>query len=243
MKKIKLFSIIVLTFSGLFLVFYLTPFSSSFDKTFITISTFVFTVFTGFFISRQGNRYSEIRKSVSSVDGNFSSIYRSFGHLGESAQKKAGQIIEIYYSSILESKVWNYNFTHKTTTLVDLHKLLEDVASGTLSPVSNAAVSRVMLCLGNIQIERKGLVAMCEERIPGFQWATIYFLSFVLLFTLFGAIPSSHLLVESLIKAVFATSIVVVIVLLRELDALELFEGVIGEHSARDVIEIIEGKK
>jgi hypothetical protein len=243
MKNIKLITIIVISFFAFISLYYFIPSGGNIDKTFITISTFVFTIFTGFFISRQGNRYSEIRKSVSNIDGNFSSIYRSYGHMGNETQEKAGQIIKIYYKNILESKVWNFNLTHKTTTLTELHKLLETVAQGSLSPISNAAVARIMLCLGNIQIERKNLVAMCEERIPLFQWITTYFLSFTLLFTLFTAIPSNNLISESFIKAVFSTSIIIILILLKQLDKLELFEGIIGEHSARDVIEIIENIK
>jgi len=243
MKNIKFIVIILITLVAFICLYYFIPIRGNFDKTFITISTFVFTICTGFFISRQGSRYSEIRKSVSNIDGNFSSIYRSSGHLGIEVQKKVGLIIKNYYQNILESKIWNYNLTHKTTTLTDIHKLLESVAIGTLSPIASAAVARLILCLGNIQLERKTLVALCEERIPLFQWITTYFLSFTLLFTLFVAISSNNLFVESFLKGVFSTSVVIIIILLKQLDRLELFEGIIGEHSARDVIEIIENKK
>ncbi|MFA6430477.1 MAG: hypothetical protein WC229_01125 [Candidatus Paceibacterota bacterium] len=243
MKKTKLIFIILLTFLTFICIYYFIPIKTNLDKTFITISTFVFTVLTGFFISRQGNRYSEIRKSVSSIDGNFSSIYRSFGHLNVGTQEKVGQTITRYYLNILESKIWNYNFINKTTTLTDIHRDLEQVTTGSLSPVAGAALSRIMTCLGNIQVERKNLVVVCEERIPTFQWITISFLSFTLLFTLLVTIPSNGLIAESFLKGIFSTSIIIIIILLKQLDRLELFEGVIGEHSAKDVIEIIESKK
>ena len=243
MKNFKLIITILIIFGAFVCLYYFTPIKCNFDKTFITISTFVFTICAGFFISRQGSRYSEIRKSVSSIDGNFSSLYRSSGHLGIETQEKMGELIKIYYKNILESKLWNYNLIHKTTTLTDLHKLLDSVTRGTLSPIENIAASRIMLSLGNIQLERKTLVALYEERIPLFQLITTYFLSFTLLFSLFLAIPSNNLLVESFLKGVFSTSVVIILILLKQLDHLELFEGIIGEHSARDVIEIIENKK
>lgn len=243
MKNFKLIVTIIIVLSLFICIYYFTPIQGIFDKTFITISTFVFTICTGFFISRQGNRYSEIRKSVSNIDGNFSSIYRSSGHFGDDTQEKVGQIIKIYYKNILESKIWNYNLNHKTTTLTELHKILESVGSGSITPIANGALARIMLCLGNIQIERKNLVATCEERIPLFQWITTYFLSFTLLFTLLIAIPSNHLLIESFLKSVFSTSVIIIILLLKQLDRLELFEGIIGEHSAQDVIDIIDNKK
>lgn len=243
MKNFKLVVTIIVVFLLFISIYYFTPIKGNYDKTLITISTFVFTICAGFFISRQGSRYSEIRKSVSNIDGNFSSLYRSAGHLGTETQEKMGQIIKNYYKNILESKVWNYNFTHKTTTLIDLHKVLESATNKTLSPIENIAASRIMLSLGNIQLERKTLVALCEERIPLFQLITTYFLSFTLLFALFVAIPSNNLIVESFLKGVFSTSVIIILILLKQLDKLELFEGIIGEHSARDVVEIIENKK
>jgi hypothetical protein len=243
MKNFKIILLIIITFFGFICLYYFTPINGSFDKTLITISTFVFTICAGFFISRQGSRYSEIRKSVSSINGNFSSLYRSSGHLGIETQEKMGQLIKIYYKNILDSKLWNYNLIHKTTTLIDLHKLLDSATRGVLSPIENIAASRIMFCLGNIQLERKNLVALCEERIPLFQLITTYFLSFTLLFSLFVAIPSNGLMVESFLKGVFSTSVIIILILLKQLDRLELFEGIIGEHSARDVVDIIDNKK
>ncbi|MBI3634250.1 MAG: DUF4239 domain-containing protein [Candidatus Yonathbacteria bacterium] len=244
-RKNKLTIIVLFTFSVFTIIYYLTPaLKSGVDKVFITISTFLFTIFTGFFISRQGSRYSEIRKTVSVIDGNFSSIYRSFGHLGKDIQDKAGKIIKTYYQNILDNKAWDFNLKNKTTTLIDTHELLNMASSeDPSSPLASAVFSRIMTCLGNIQIERKNLVALSEERIPKFQWITIYSLSLVLFLALLIVIPSNNLLIESTLKGVFSTSVIIVIMLLGQLNRLELFEGTIGEHSAQDVIDIIDGKK
>lgn len=243
-KKNKLTIVIPLVFFVFVLIYYFTPLAGGIDKTFITISTFFFTIFTGFFIARQGSRYSEIRKTVSVIDGNFSSIYRSFGHLGKDTQDKAGKIIKIYYQNILDNKAWDYNLKNRTTTLIDTHNLLDAVSRGAdTPPLAGAVFSRVMTCLGNIQIERKNLVAMREERIPKSQWITIYFLSFVLFIALLTVIPSHRLLIETVLKSIFSTSVIIVILLLGQLNRLELFEGTIGEHSAQDVVDIIDGKK
>ncbi|MEK7635848.1 MAG: hypothetical protein AAB405_02040 [Patescibacteria group bacterium] len=51
------------------------------------------------------------------------------------------------------------------------------------------------------------------------------------------------MVVASIIKAAFATSIISVVFLMRQLDRLKLFEGMIGESSAQDVLDIIAGKK
>jgi hypothetical protein len=61
---------------------------------FLTISTFIFATFTGFFVSRQSRRYSLIREQLSDFDGTMSSLCRDFGHLGKDYQNKAKNIIK-----------------------------------------------------------------------------------------------------------------------------------------------------
>ena len=57
-----------------------------------------------------------------------------------------------------------------------------------------------------------------------------------------SARPSYHSFVASLLKGAFAGSIFFVFVLLQKLNKLELFEKVVGEDSAQDVLDIFEGR-
>ena len=49
---------------------------------FLSAATFLFAIFAGFFISRQGTRYSKIRELIADFDGGLSAIYRNIGHFG-----------------------------------------------------------------------------------------------------------------------------------------------------------------
>jgi len=243
MKQKTLSCILILLFVGLSTAYYYNVFAGNeVDKTFLTLSTFLFALFTGFFISRQASRYSEIRKLTADFDGNMSGVYRMFGHLGKETQKKSGNIIKDYYKKIVKNG-WDYAFTHKTRTLTDLHQLLEDTITKHGSDgIKSTAASRIAVGLQDQQKVRKNMVALREERIPGFQWMLIYLLTAILILTV-STIPSESLLLGSVIKAAFIVSVLMVAVLLKKLDELKLFEGIIGEHSAQDVVEIIEGKK
>jgi hypothetical protein len=225
-------------------MYFSVNFEISIDKTLLTISTFLFAIFAGFFISRQSSRYGEIRKSISAIDGNFSGIYRASGHMGHDFQKDTAVFIKIYYQNILNSHSWDYNFNHKTEILTSIHNIIEkNFGDKNLTGVQNAALSRIMISLNNIQLERKNLVALYEERIPLFEWIPIWFLAGVLIFTLSITIPSYMSVTDSILKGIFGTSIFVIVLLLHQLDSLKLFEGIIGEHSAKDAIDIMEGKR
>ena len=86
------------------------------------------------------------------------------------------------------------------------------------------------------------MVSLREERIPIFQWLLILIIAAILIVTV-STITSVSSWVISLIKAAFVSSVFVAVILLRQLDNLKLFSGKIGEFSAQDVINIIEGKK
>lgn len=237
------FSIIVF-FLLLAFAYYLIPDDKIIvDKTFLSLSTFLFAIFAGFFISRQGTRYSDIRRLMADFDGTMSSTYRAAGHFDEETQKEVGEIIIAHYKPILESGEWDYSFTHKTSTLTNLNLLFnKSIKEKGMEGIKGPAITRIFLGFHGAQLIRKNLVSLREERVPGFQWILIYIITIVL-FLAVSAIPSKSLIIGSLIKSAFISSIFVVIIMLKKLDKLELFEGNIGAHSAEDVINIIEGKK
>lgn len=243
MKQTKLQVSLILLFiilSGLY--FYDFLHLEEIDKTFLTLATFLFALFTGFFISRQATRYGDIRKLTANFDGIMSSVYRAYQHYGVGPQKKVGEIIANHYKATLEGG-WDYHLQNKSTTLTDMHTLTEETVNKVGSDgIKNAITTRIILGLHDAQKIRKNMVALHDERIPNFQLALIYILTVILVVTV-STIPSDGLILGSLVKAAFIVSVVVVVILLRKLDSLELFAGGIGEKSARDALDIMEGKR
>lgn len=242
MKNKILNILLIIVFVALAIFYYNNSFGKEVDKTFITLSTFLFALFSGFFISRQSGRYGEIRKLTADFDGTMSALYRAMGHFGEDTQKKTGEIVKNHYENILKHG-WDYPFMNKTTTITDLHKLMEEtIKINGLDGIKSSVATRNMLGLQDLQKIRKNLVALREERIPMFQWLLVYIVALILITTV-STLMSESLLLSSLIKSAFVVSVLVAIILLKQLDSLKLFSGSIGENSARDVVNIISGKK
>lgn len=213
------------------------------DKIFITITTFFFSIFTGFFITRQGNRYTKIREIISTFDGKMSGAYRVAGNLSPSVQNKIGVIISDHYKKIIETKMWNYHFVNKSNTISSIHKVLEDeVGNNKQETLRNQSVGRILANIGDCQVLRKNMIMLFQERIPSFQWFLICFFVIILLSAI-SVIPSFGFLLGSALKSAFVISILSVVIILRNLDNLHLFENFIGENSARDVVDLIEGNK
>ena len=213
------------------------------DRVFITITTFFFSIFTSFFITRQGARYTKLREIISTYDGKMSGIYRVSENISTDTQKKIGEIIKNHYQKIIETKSWDYHFTHKSATISKIHELLEnDIGSNKLEALRNQAVGRILTNLGDCQVLRKNMVMIYQEKIPTFQWLLIFIFFFILLATI-TVIPSAGFILGSFLKAGFVVAILSIILILHNLDNLHLFENFIGANSATDVLNTIEGVK
>ena len=239
----KTYFVIFIIFPLFLFYYFVSFFHSEFSQVFLSIATFLFAIFTGFFIARQGRRYSDIRREIAKFDGLLTSIYRFSGHLGIKAQNQAKDIIKKHYQTILKHKAWDYHFTHKSTTITSLHQLSERTAKDkSLNSLQNLSLQRILTALMDLQLTRKHMVVLHKERIPGFQWGLIIFLGVILLITLTIA-PIDFPIWGAILKAAFGTSVILVIFLLYEFDKLKFFEKIIGKTSAQDILDILAGKK
>jgi len=237
--------ILLLTFVVLTVIFYFNPLSVSNDSAtlFLTVSTFIFAILTGFFIARQNERHNNIRSTIAAYDGNISSLYRLFGTFGKKIQNKAGNIMKAHYNKILETHQWDYHFTHKSDTISKLGNLLVEAGGNKNMPsIKNETASIMLGNLSSLQQERKHMVAQHVERMPVGEWVLVIFLTLLLLVSLL-LVPTEGLWIDSIMKGVFGTLIVLVVYLLHELDNLVLFEKTLGESSAKDILDIIAGKR
>jgi hypothetical protein len=213
------------------------------DKIYITITTFFFSIFTGFFVSQQMTRYAKLREAISEFDGRMSSIYRSSENYSKEIQEHVGKIILDHYKKMIQTKEWDYHLKHKSNTLSKLHVLLEEkVGDASVETLRGHAIGVIVENMSKCEAYRKKMIMLCQERIPSFQWFIISFFICVLILAV-SAIPSEGLILESVLKAAFGVSILSVASILHHLDNLHLFEHFIGEHSAQDVVDLIKGKK
>jgi len=236
--------LLLFIFLALFILYYFFPFyaTDSF-QILLTISTFLYAVFAGFTMSRQSTRHEDIRERVAQFDGNLTSIYRSAMCFDKNLQIEVGNIVKSHYKKILDTLSWDYHFNHKSSTITDIHLLLKQkLAEKKFDDFGKAILAQVEWSLRDLQRVRKDLVSLYQERIPTFQWILLYILAGILVLTI-SMIPSYLVIFLTLLKVSFVGSIFVIMYLLHRLNSVKLFEGTIGESSAKDVIDIIDGKK
>jgi hypothetical protein len=172
-----------------------------------------------------------------------SGMYRVAGNLSPKIQEKIGTILKEHYHAILKTKSWDYHFTHKSSTISSIHAVLEkEIGDNKLETLRSQSLGRILNGLGDCQVLRKNMVMLFQEKIPLFQWILIFLFLLILLATI-SIIPSAGFLLGSSLKAGFVVAILSVVLILHNLDDLHLFENFIGENSAKDVLDTIEGTK
>ena len=243
MKQFLALFLVSIILPSLSFIYYNIAFAEPVDKVFLSISTFLYSIFTGFFVSRQASRFNRIRETVTEFDGLMSNIYRTSGHISESLQKEIGSIIQSHYKKIFSSKKWDYHFTHKSSTLSKIHLLLDEhVEEDKVTKLSNQSIGVIVKNLDAAQGTRKSMLALSHERVPLEQWALIIFFVIMLMGTV-STLPSVNLLWPSVLKAAFVVSVISVMFILYRLNNLAFTEEIMGAKSAQDVLDIIKGEK
>jgi len=243
MKQYFTLALILVVLPALSYLYFVVAIGEPVDRVFLSISTFLYSIFTGFFISRQASRFNKVRETVTKFDGLMSNIYRTSGHISAALQQEIGFIIKSHYQKIFESKQWSYHFQHKSVTLSSIHTMLDEhVDEKKVTKLSNQSIGAIIKGLGAAQDIRKSMLALSKERVPFEQWILIVFFVAMLIGTV-STMESVGAIWPSVLKAAFVISVSSVMYILYRLNNLAFTEDLMGAESAQDVLDIIEGKK
>jgi len=243
MKSYFTLALIIVVLPVLSYLYFTIAIADPVDRVFLSISTFLYSIFTGFFISRQASRFNKVRETVTKFDGIMSNIYRTSGHISATLQTEIGAVITAHYEKIFASNKWNYHFENKSTTLKSIHGLLDEhIDEKKVTKLSNQSIGAIVKGLGAAQDIRKSMLALSKERVPFEQWILILFFVAMLIGTV-STMSSVGLLWPSVLKAAFVISVLSVMFILHRLNNLAFTEDLMGAESAQDVLDIIDGTK
>jgi hypothetical protein len=206
----------------------------------IIATTFFFTLFTGFFITRQNDRYKDIIDIISERDGLYSFLYRVYGFIPR-VQNNIREIIRNHYMKIMESDDWAHNEFHPSDTITRIVKEMGSLTKDELKAIEGKSYyDGIWGAVLELQQNRKKIVSAYGEKLVGFQWAVVLVLA-ILLVVSFNLVPATSLFVQAL-KILFGTAVFISVILLKQLDDLILFGEHAGERSAKDIFRIIDEK-
>ncbi len=207
----------------------------------IVATTFFFTLFSGYFITRQNDRYTSISEEISNTDGDFSLLYRIAGVV-PSAQDKIREALKSHYNKILETNNWAYHILNPSTTITkvfDAYKEVNDKNDDNadkLSHFSDASGG----AFADVQQSRKKMIMLYNEKLLTLHWALIYILAGLMVVS-FNFIPN-HTFIVDVLKIFFGLAVFFVVLLLKQLDDLSIFGKDFNKETANDMLRIIDEK-
>ncbi len=202
------------------------------------VAAFFFALFSGFFISRQNERYSKITDIIAERDGIYSFLYRVFG-LVPRMQSEMREVIKDHYTKILSNNDWAYNEFHPSMTLTKLTKIMGGVTDGEADSLKNNNLfDGIWGAIQVLQQNRKKIIAAYQERLLMFQWILIYIFAAITILSFHFL--HTELLWVNILKIIFATAVFLVIILIKQLNSLSIFGKDFSKKIANDVLRIVD---
>lgn len=204
----------------------------------IVATTFFFTLFSGYFITRQNDRYTSIAEEISNTDGTFSLLYRISGAV-PSIQKKVKEALRKHYQKMLDNNNWAYHLLNPSTTITDIFNAYNSAKGKDAEKIGQFGDAFGGGFL-QIQISRKKMIMLYHEKLMVLHWALIYILAGLMVIS-FNFIPN-HTFIVDILKIIFGLAVLFVVLLLKQLDDLSIFGKNFNKETANDMLRIIDEK-
>ncbi|MFA7245347.1 MAG: hypothetical protein WC070_04185 [Candidatus Magasanikbacteria bacterium] len=199
----------------------------------LTISSFLFAIFAGFFISRLNSRYSEIREYISEEDAYFLSLFQISQVYGKKFVDKITNLIEEYYITAFENKIEDY---YKQTAK-PIQKIYDELYK--MKEKSGESIyANMFSILLSLELVRNKNSVVGKEKIAVSQWLVMIGLS-IIIFMCLMYLNTNEPLFQFLI--IFLGAVLVLILLtLRDLQNLRLGGKIMPVlESGEEVLESI----
>ena len=203
----------------------------------IVAVTFFFTLFSGYFITRQNDRYTSISEEISNTDGTFSLLYRISGAV-PAIQDKVRDALKNHYQKILDND-WAYHILHPSTTITDVFNAYNSAEGNDADKIGQFGDAFGGGFL-QLQISRKKMIMLYHEKLLLLHWALVYVLAGLMVVS-FNFIPN-HAISVDILKIVFGLAVLFVVLLLKQLDDLSIFGKDFNKETADDMLRIIGEK-
>ncbi len=201
-------------------------------------SVFFFALFSGFFITRQNERYSKIIGIIAERDGLYSYLYRVFGMVPR-IQNEIRNIIKVHYMKIVDTNNWAINEFNPSTTITSITKSMSSMTEEEKAHIAGSSpFDGIWQQICQLQQNRKQIIASYHQRLLPFQWMIIYIFAFLVVLS-FGFLET-ELFFINIIKIIFATATFLVIILIKQLNDLSIFGKNFSKNIANDVLRILD---
>ena len=150
----------------------------------LTISTFLFAILCGFFISRLNSRYNTIRDVTAAEDARWLSLYELSSFFGHEFFKRVTDLIDQYYIIIFDVYELGKHYNKSAFIVHDIYQLFEDVELKDTNK-GQEIYDDVLKTLGEIEENRNKSSVLSSEGMTSGQWGMVVLLGGIIIFSMF----------------------------------------------------------
>lgn len=225
-------SFIALVISTLAVIFIPGKGSSHEVELVLTISTFLFAILAGFFISRLNTRYNAVRELVADEDAHWLSLYKISILYGRSFSDKIKELIDKYYIVCYDFDVGKY-YKPSAKYLSAVYDELNKIKKYR----SEASFGEMIEELSAVEEDRNKSSVIALEKVTKGQWIILIVLVSIILFSIFYLkIPQLY---SQVITVLLSTVLALVLFTIRDLQNLRLGGEMLVVESGQEVLESI----
>lgn len=204
----------------------------------LTVSSFLFAILSGFFITRLNTRYDKIVESIGEEDASWLALYQTARIIGPDFAKRIGNLIDQYYILAYDYFLGNY---YKATSPI-YFKVYEEFRDCKMKEnvKIEAATQAFVGKLEDIELCRNMSSIYTEQKVTSGQWLVLITLGLIMVVCLFVIRSSSFF--SQLTTILLSTTIVLVLLITRDLQLIRVGGQDVLLESGLEMFDFI-GKK
>lgn len=179
----------------------------------LTVSTFLFAILAGFFISRSSSRYDQMREQVANEDALLISFYRTSIFLGKQFQNKVRTILDKYYIKVFDYKLGE----HYKSTSGYISELYEELKKIKITKGHKEQMfDDVVLTLNEIEGARNKSSVVGFLKLTRGHWAILISLACIIVYNVYAM--RGEAFYSDFTTVLLSTVLVLVLLIIRDLE-------------------------
>ncbi len=222
-KRVETTTGILISLFLIIIIFLVAPYYKLTDdmRTILTISTFLFGIFSGFAIASRLTRYSRYRDLLTNETGFLITLYSYSKYVDEKFCKKIADLIDNY---LLESFLYEvYEFHEKTEK--QFYAIFDEIGKAESSEKKDS-LNQMKALLKDMLKDREELYLLGKDRINFWLRTTLTILAGTILYNLL--LIRTNAIYSFVLTALLSISVIIVLFLIHDLDKLKLYSEAIS---------------
>ena len=199
----------------------------------LTVSTFLFAIIAGLYLSRMNSRYDQIREAVYSEDALWLSLYNTAKVYGGKFLNNIRELIDKYYIVAYDFAENNDYYKHSAKYFIGGYDELKKQSKYR----GEGAFQTMLELLADIEQARNKTSVLILEKLKFGQWIVMILLGGIVIFSVFYL--KSADMFSQITTIVLSTVMVLVILLLRDLQNQRIAGSWMMVESGEEVLDFI----